>query len=872
MLTFLMSVLYYYITNYHKKLMLKKVFQVALIVVFLGVGFMPSNSVEAATMAQNLSGRILLQVQDNGEAWYVNPVNLQRYYMGRPDDAFNLMRSLGLGITNADLAKIPFGDVFPTGVDSDIDGLTNDFENSQVTNVNYWDTDYDGFSDKDEILNGYSPLSKSTDKVPVDNALRAKLSGRILLQVQSHGEAWYVNPVNLKRYYLGRPADAFEIMRKLGLGITNEDLSKITIAQGVPDVTNRYLTLAVSATASNAATFKANELLNNVYQNTNCCSYELWAGTSTVNLSKYLFSGFTSYSYNDKEVTINVNNISTGYYYFQLVNNANGAKSNVVGVQINNVVDNNRQLTLSLSGSTSNSATFTSSEYYNSNLQTMSASNYELWAGTSSSNVYNSYLSNLGASKSLTADSSYVIRSYVYNLPTGYYYFQLVNKVNGVKSSVYGLQINNVVSDYRQLSLSLDDYGTNWASLTAKEYLNGSSQTMYTSNYELWAGTSSSNTTKYYLGNIGSTVNYSGNATKEITANAGNLTTGYYYFKLVNKNNGVQSNFVGAQINNSVSQVSELTLSLYDSDTDSATFKEREYLNGSSQTIYNTNYELWAGTSSSNLTKAYLGNIGASINLSGSGTTQITTTVANLSPGTYYFQLVKKNSTLKSGIVTVTITQTATTRLDLSLNDISGDTVTLDGMQYAGSSSQVMNNGDYELRGGSANHDLSSAYFSRIGATAVVHGGSTVYKVAAQVSNLTVGTHYFQLVNKNTGLTSNIISATVEETGVQTMDLTYMGQTRGMLIFEAVNYEDDAAQAPVSASHYVLLSTTGSSLSIDNDYDNLDYTVEFANNIVRFMVTDFTQTGTFKFRAAKFDGTPFTGAYVGSDTVTVTLN
>ena len=39
----------------------------------------------------NTVGRILLQVEENGEAWYVYPENRLRYYLGRPDDASALM-------------------------------------------------------------------------------------------------------------------------------------------------------------------------------------------------------------------------------------------------------------------------------------------------------------------------------------------------------------------------------------------------------------------------------------------------------------------------------------------------------------------------------------------------------------------------------------------------------------------------------------------------------------------------------------------------------------------------------------------------------------------------------------------------------------
>lgn len=59
-----------------------------------------------------------------------------------------------------------------------------------------------------------------------------KLKGRILLQVEDHGEAWFVDPVSLKRHFLGRPDDAFRIMRGLGLGIKNDDLNRILVMPG----------------------------------------------------------------------------------------------------------------------------------------------------------------------------------------------------------------------------------------------------------------------------------------------------------------------------------------------------------------------------------------------------------------------------------------------------------------------------------------------------------------------------------------------------------------------------------------------------------------------------------------------------------------
>jgi len=130
---------------------------------------------KAEKISATLSGKILLDVERNGEAWYVYPVNNKRYYLGRPHDAFKVMRELGLGITELDFQKI-------ASAGMEVDG---------------------------------------------DLELSKKLAGKIILQVEKNGEAWYVNPATLKKHYLGRPEDAFAIMRELGLGINRKNLSLI---------------------------------------------------------------------------------------------------------------------------------------------------------------------------------------------------------------------------------------------------------------------------------------------------------------------------------------------------------------------------------------------------------------------------------------------------------------------------------------------------------------------------------------------------------------------------------------------------------------------------------------------------------------------
>jgi len=138
-----------------------------------------------------------------------------------------VMKQLSIGITNSDLNKIPLGPFTTDRADDDQDGLPNNTEIALGTNPNSQDSDNDGYNDALEIANGYNPLGSG--RLPLDINFTKKHLGKIFLQVESRGEAWYVNPTDQKRYFLGSPADAFVIMKNLGLGITNSDLAEITI-------------------------------------------------------------------------------------------------------------------------------------------------------------------------------------------------------------------------------------------------------------------------------------------------------------------------------------------------------------------------------------------------------------------------------------------------------------------------------------------------------------------------------------------------------------------------------------------------------------------------------------------------------------------
>jgi len=142
--------------------MKKYLFLICLILILL-----PGHVSNGSHYARNKIGYILLQVEGHGEAWYIYPKDGKSYYLGRPKDAFNLMRKLSLGARHDFIVNT---EIFPE-----------------------------------------------------------RLAGLILLDVEKNGEAYYIYPANLRKYYLGRPADAFRVMRELGLGITNENLANIPI-------------------------------------------------------------------------------------------------------------------------------------------------------------------------------------------------------------------------------------------------------------------------------------------------------------------------------------------------------------------------------------------------------------------------------------------------------------------------------------------------------------------------------------------------------------------------------------------------------------------------------------------------------------------
>jgi hypothetical protein len=143
--------------------------------------FVAFSSVQAAT---NYKGKMLVVKGDAAHLWYVSPVDGRRYDLGSGgQQAVAEVSEVALGISNADLAKIPAANSSAKG----------------------------------------------------NAALRKRLAGRFLLAVQDGGSLWYVNPLDQKRHYLLTTDASYAHLRALALTVSANALKSIKIAFAYPD-------------------------------------------------------------------------------------------------------------------------------------------------------------------------------------------------------------------------------------------------------------------------------------------------------------------------------------------------------------------------------------------------------------------------------------------------------------------------------------------------------------------------------------------------------------------------------------------------------------------------------------------------------------
>jgi len=124
----------------------------------------------------------------------------------------SMIVKLGVGVSNVNLWKIPVAEVNFVGEDKDEDGLSDKLEDSLATDKEKADTDDDGHDDKSEILFGHNPNGEGV--IEYDENFANNQKGKILLQVERNGEAWYVGEDG-KRYFLGSPDEAIRVFDEI---------------------------------------------------------------------------------------------------------------------------------------------------------------------------------------------------------------------------------------------------------------------------------------------------------------------------------------------------------------------------------------------------------------------------------------------------------------------------------------------------------------------------------------------------------------------------------------------------------------------------------------------------------------------------------
>ena len=125
--------------------------------------------------AKQFSGKILIDVENHGEAWYVNPQSLQRVYLGKPDEALYRLTKRAVRINFSNIQRIA------------VDG------------------------------------AESSDPEYAD-----QMAGYIIVPDDLIGAAWYVHPVLKTRIRLGTPHDAWLAMQA-GVPASAKDLKMISI-------------------------------------------------------------------------------------------------------------------------------------------------------------------------------------------------------------------------------------------------------------------------------------------------------------------------------------------------------------------------------------------------------------------------------------------------------------------------------------------------------------------------------------------------------------------------------------------------------------------------------------------------------------------
>jgi hypothetical protein len=124
-------------------------------------------------LVKRLFGSVLIQVESYGEAWYLNPADGSRYYLGKARDAHLVIRRFARTIDDQDL-------------------------------FNY---------------------------IYFDQAFPAELAGSFVYGTEKPDDYYYIAPQDRRGHLLQYPEESFRTLTGLGIGIKNEDIRKIPVGE-----------------------------------------------------------------------------------------------------------------------------------------------------------------------------------------------------------------------------------------------------------------------------------------------------------------------------------------------------------------------------------------------------------------------------------------------------------------------------------------------------------------------------------------------------------------------------------------------------------------------------------------------------------------
>lgn len=199
----------------------------------------------ASSLPFDLRGRFLIQVDNKGQAWYVDTEDTLRYDVSNNNHFQDLVKNVGLGISNSNLQKIPIAiNNNLITIDSDGDGLDDELEKAIGTDPFNPDSDGDGYDDKTEILYHFNPAGKG--RLPIDIKLTSSLAGKLLLQVEGQGQVWYVNPADNLRYYIKDYDYFLKAISLFGRGINSDNLKLIVDSREIKSGSKKNIKIDVS--------------------------------------------------------------------------------------------------------------------------------------------------------------------------------------------------------------------------------------------------------------------------------------------------------------------------------------------------------------------------------------------------------------------------------------------------------------------------------------------------------------------------------------------------------------------------------------------------------------------------------------------------